>query len=68
MAQVSRTTCMGARIWVVGGILGWGNLGFGSWVRAIEQCTRGGGLLGANSQNRAVRAQFGQTTCGGLVF
>jgi hypothetical protein len=57
----------GPQIWVVGGRLGWGNLGFRSWVHAIERCSRGG-LLGANSQNRAVRARFGQTTCKGGLY
>ena len=51
----------------MGGRLGWGNLGFRSWVHTIERCSRGG-LLGANSQNRAVRARFGQTTCKGGLY
>ena len=62
-----RTTCRGPQIWVVGGRLGWGNLGFRSWVHAIERCSRGG-LLGANSQNQVVSARFGQTTCRGDLY
>ena len=68
MAQVSRTTCMGARIWVVGGILGWGNLGFGSWVCAIEQCTRGGGCLEPTAKTEPSGLSLGKQHVGGLYF
>jgi len=54
----------GARIWVVGGWLGWGKLGFGSWVNAIKRCARGGGF-GLKIENRAVGARISRTKCGG---
>ena len=61
-ARVSRTTCAGARIWVVGGRLGWDNPEFGSWVRAIEWDTRGG-CFGLKIENRDVGARVSRTTC-----
>jgi hypothetical protein len=66
-AQILWMTCRGAQIWVVGGLLGWGKLGFGSWVHAIKQCTRGG-LVGAKSQKPATGAQFWPTKCEGPLY
>jgi hypothetical protein len=65
-AQLSRTTCAGARIWIVGGRLWWGKPGFGSWVRAIKRCARRG-LDAAKSRNRATRARFWPMKHGGAL-
>jgi len=63
-ARIWRTTCGGAQIRIVGGLLRWGKPGFGSWVRAIKR-RAWGRCFGLKHENRAVGARFSRTICGG---
>ena len=49
-ARFSRTTCGGARSWIVGGQFGRGNPGFRSWVHAIKRHAREEGLVEPESK------------------
>jgi hypothetical protein len=45
--------------------MGWGKLGFKSWVRAIERRARGVVVVGANSTTKAPWLGFRERTVGG---